>query len=67
MLAPSEHSPGPNPVTLCKLFTTVGLRRPFLCFAVGSGKRAMFIKSKAKSLLSESLRNERDELSGWDG
>lgn len=66
MLALSEHSRGPNPVTLCKLFTTVGLRRPFLCFAVGSGKRTMFIKSKAKLLLSESLRNGKDQLSGWD-
>lgn len=67
VLAPSEHSRGPNPVTLCKLFTTVGLRRPFLCFSVGSGKRTMFIKSKAKSLLSESLRNGRDQVSGWMG
>lgn len=62
-----RHSQDQTPVTLCKLFTTVGLRRAFLCFAMGSWKRAMFIKSKAKSILNESLRNGGGQPSEWNG
>lgn len=65
--APSEYPHGQKPVTLCRFTTTVGLREPLLCTATGSWKRAMFIKSKTKPILSEPPRNRGGQPSGWHG
>lgn len=67
MLAPSRHPRGQNPVELCKLLTTLDSRRPCLCTAMGSRKGTIFIKCKAKPVLSEPLRLGGGQPLGWDG